>query len=116
MDAREFVGWFERQVGGELGCRVRVLAVSVHAGGVVITFKCRGKMYIAKMRVGHDFSVSLYEYVYEDGRFVGIEKYELRSNEIFNVYDASYGFSNNALFYVEDGVNIDVYELQSGTQ
>ncbi len=49
-------------------------------------------------------------------RFVGIEKYELRGNEIFNVYDESYGFSNNALFYVEDGVNIDVYELQSETQ
>jgi len=113
MDAREFVDWFSRQVGGEMGCRVRVLTVGVRVDGVVVVFRCKSRRYIAKVRVGHDFSVSLYEYVYENGRFVGIERYVLRDSEIFNVYDASYGFSNNALFYVEDGVNIDVYELET---
>jgi hypothetical protein len=116
MDTKEFVDWFSRQVGGEMGCRVRVLTVGVRVDGVIVVFRCKNRRYIAKVRVGHDFSVSLYEYVYESGRFVGIERYELRGNEIFNVYDESYGFSNNALFYVEDGVNIDVYELQSETQ
>jgi len=115
MDTKEFVDWFSRQVGGEMRCKVRVLTVGVRVDSVVIMFKCKNRRYIAKVRVGHDFSVSLYEYVYENGRFVGIEKYELRGNEIFNVYDESYGFSNNALFYVKDGVNIDVYELQSET-
>ena len=116
MDAREFIDWFERQVGGEMGCRVRVLTVSVHAGGVVITFKCQGKMYIAKMKVGHKFNVSMYAYVYDGDRFIGIEKYVLRDGENFNVYSVSHGVSNNVLFFVTDGVNIDVYELQSEIQ
>ena len=110
---KEFVDWFSRQVGGEMGCRVRVLTVGVRVDGVIVVFRCKNRRYIAKVRVGREFRVSLYEYVYEGGRFVGIERYELRGNEIFNVYDETYGISNNALFYVEDGVNIDVYELQS---
>lgn len=117
MDTKEFVGWFERQVGGELGCRVRVLMVNVHVDGVVVVFKCKGRKYMAKIRSGRRFRVSLYEFVFDvdSGRLVSIEKYVLRSGN-FNVYDASHGFSNNALFYVEDDVDIDVYELQSETQ
>jgi hypothetical protein len=117
MDTREFVDWFERQVGDEMGCRARVLTVDIHVDGAVVVFKCRGRKYVAKIRSGRKFRVSLYEFVFDvdSRRFIGIERYVMRSGK-FNVYNVSHGFSNNALFYVEDGVDIDVYELQSETQ
>ena len=112
---KEFVDWFKRQVVNEMGCRdVDITAVGVHAGGALVAFKCDGKKYLAKIRSGRRFKVSVYMYVYEDNRLVGIKKLKLHSEgESFKVYDKRFGFSENTLFYVEDDVNIDVYEVQS---
>ena len=112
-NVKEFVDWFERQVASELGCSVDVESVAVYAGGALVVFKCGGKKYLAKIRSGRRFKVSVYMYVYEDDRLVGIKKLELRSEGgSLKVYDKRFGFRENALFYVEDDVNIDVYETQ----
>jgi hypothetical protein len=113
---KEFVGWFKRQVASEMGCRdVDVTSVGVYAGGALVAFKCDGKKYLARIRNGRRFKVSVYAYVYEDNKLVGIRKLRLYPSEDgpFKVYDSRFGInSDNALFYVEDGVNIDVYETQ----
>jgi len=112
---KEFVGWFKRQVASEMGCRdVDVTAVGVYAGGALITFTCDGKKYMAKIRSGRRFRVSIYEYIFENGKLVGIGKSKLHKakGESFKVYDKVYGPSDSVLIYVADNVNVDVYEYQ----
>jgi hypothetical protein len=112
---KEFVGWFKRQVASEMGCReVDVTAVGVYAGGALIAFKCDGKKYLAKIRSGRRFRVSVYEYIYENGRLVGIGRFKLHKAKggSFKVYDKYFGPSDSVLFYVADNVNVDVYEYQ----
>jgi len=109
---REFVDWFERQVGSELGCSADVESVIVHAGGASIVFKCGGKKYLAEIKVSRRFRASVYVLDYRNGSLIGIKKLRLRG-EPFKVYDARFGIeADNALFYVEDGVNVDVYEYR----
>jgi hypothetical protein len=111
-DVKEFVRWFERQVANEMGCGVDVVSVVVHAGGAFVTFKCRGKTYVAEVKVSRRFRVSVYVLDYKDGSLIRIKKLRLRG-EPLKVFDARFGInSDNALFYVVDGVNIDVYEAQ----
>jgi hypothetical protein len=112
-DVKGFVDWFKRQVGGEMGCRdVDITAVGVHAGGALVVFKCGGKKYLAEIKVSRRFRVSVYVPDYRNGSLIRIKKLRLRG-EPFKVYDARFGVnSDNALFYVADGVNIDVYEYQ----
>jgi len=108
---REFVGWFERQVGSELGCNADVESVIVHAGGASIVFKCGGKKYLAEIKVSRRFRASVYVLDYRNGSLIGIRK--LRLGGPLKVFDARFGIeADNALFYIEDGVNIDVYEAQ----
>lgn len=112
---KEFVVWFKRQVVSEMGCRdVDVTAVGVYAGGALISFTCDGKKYLAKIRSGRRFRVSVYEYIFENGKLVGIGRFKLRKakGESFKVYDKDYGPSDGVLIYVADNVNVDVYEYQ----
>jgi len=109
---REFVDWFERQVGSELGCSADVVSVFVHAVGASVVFRCRGKTYIAEVRKSRRFRVSVYVLDYRNGLLIRIKRLRLRGVP-FKVYDARLGIkAGNALFYVEDGVNVDVYEYQ----
>jgi hypothetical protein len=111
-NVKEFVGWFERQVASELGCGVDVESVAAYVGGALITFKCGGKKYFAKIRSGRRFKVSVYVLDYKDGSLIRVKKLRLRG-ELLKVFDVRFGInSDNALFYVADGVNIDVYEYQ----
>lgn len=111
-DVEEFVDWFEKQVGGEMGCGVDVESVAVYAGGALVVFTCGGKKYLAEIRVSRRFRASVYVLDYRNGSLIRIKKLRLRS-EPLKVFDARFGInSDNALFYVEDGVNIDVYEAQ----
>ncbi len=108
---REFVGWFERQVGSELGCNADVESVIVHARGASIVFRCRGKKYLAEIKVSRRFRASVYVLDYKGGSLIGIRK--LRLGGPLKVFDARFGIeADNALFYVEDGVNVDVYEYR----
>ena len=108
---REFVSWFERQVGSELGCNADVESVIVHAGGASIVFKCGGKKYLAEIKVSRRFRALVYVLDYRNGSLIGIKK--LRLGGPLKVFDARFGIeADNALFYIEDGVNIDVYEAQ----
>jgi len=108
---REFVDWFERQVGSELGCSVDVVSVFVHAGGASVVFKCGGKKYLAEIKVSRRFRASVYVLDYRNGSLIGIKK--LRLGGPLKVFDARFGIeADNALFYIEDGVNVDVYEYR----
>jgi hypothetical protein len=111
-DGAEFARWFMRQVSREMGCHdVDVVSIGVFPGEVVIAFYCDGKRYLAKIREGRKFRVSTYQFIYEDGRLVGLEPFRLREGESFVLRKQS-GFTASVLFYVEDGVNIDVYETR----
>jgi len=111
-NVKEFVDWFEKQVASELGCGVDVESVIVHAGGASVVFRCRGKTYIAEVRKSRRFRASAYVLDYKDGSLIRIKRLMLTSGPL-KVFDARFGVnSDNALFYVEDGVNIDVYEYQ----
>jgi len=109
---KEFVGWFERQVASELGCGVDVVSVIVHAGGAFVVFRCRGKTYVAEVKSSRRFRASVYVLDYKDGSLIRIKRLRLRGVP-FKVFDVRFGInSDNALFYVADGVNIDVYEYR----
>ena len=110
---KEFVDWFERQVASELGCRnVDVMTIGVYAGGALIAFTCDGKNYLAKIRSGRRFRVSAYVLDYRNGLLIRIKRLRLRGGPL-KVFDARFGInSDNALFYIEDGVNVDVYEYR----
>ncbi len=111
-DVKEFVDWFESQVGGELGCSADVVSVIVHARGAFVTFKCRGKTYAAEIRKSRRFRVSVYVPDYRNGSLIKIKRLRLRG-EPLKVFDVRFGInSDNALFYVADDVVIDVYETQ----
>jgi len=110
-DVEEFVGWFERQVGEQLGCGVDVSSIIVHANGASIVFKCGGKTYVAEIKNGRRFKASAYSLDYKNGSLVRIKKLVLKGP--LKVYDGRLGVvGDNALFYVVDGVDIDVYEVQ----
>jgi len=109
---KEFVNWFEMHVGGELGCSADVVSVIVHAGGAFVVFKCRGKTYVAEVKASRRFKVSVYVPDYRNGSLIRVKRLRLRG-EPLKVFDVRFGInSDNALFYVADGVNIDVYEYQ----
>lgn len=111
-DGAEFARWFMRQVSREMGCHdVDVVSIGVFPGEVVIAFYCDGKRYLAKIREGRKFKVSTYQFIYENGRLVGLEPFRMREGESFVLRKQS-EFSASVLFYVEDGVNIDVYETR----
>ena len=111
-DGAEFARWFMRQVSREMGCRdVDVVSIGVFPGEVVIAFYCDGKRYLAKIREGRKFKVSTYQFIYENGRLVGLEPFRLREGESFLLRKRS-GFAASVLFYVEDDVVINVYEAQ----
>ncbi len=109
---KEFVDWFERQVGGELGCSADVVSVIVHAVGASVVFRCRGKTYVAEVRKSRRFRVSAYVLDYRSGLLIRIKRLMLTSGPL-KVFDARFGVnSDNVLFYVADGVNVDVYEYR----
>jgi len=111
-DGAEFARWFMRQVSREMGCHdVDVVSIGVFLGEVVIAFYCDGKRYLARIREGRKFRVSTYQFIYENGRLVGLEPFRMREGESFVLRKQS-GLSASVLFYVEDGVNIDVYETR----
>jgi len=111
-NTREFVDWFERQVSREMRCHdVDVASIGVFPGEVVIAFYCDGKRYLAKIKEGRKFRISTYQFIYEDGRFVRLEPFKMRKGESFLLRKSS-GFTASVLFYVEDDVEIDVYETQ----
>jgi hypothetical protein len=111
-DGAEFARWFMRQVSREMGCHdVDVASIGVFPGEVVIAFYCDGKRYLAKIKEGRKFKVSTYQFIYENGRLVGLEPFRLREGESFLLRKQS-GFAASVLFYVEGGVVIDVYEAQ----
>ena len=110
-NVEEFVDWFERQVGEQLGCSADVVSVIVHAAGASAVFRCGGKTYIAEVRNGRRFRASAYVLDYKNGSLVRIKKLRLKGP--LKVFDRRLGIvGDNALFYVVDGVNIDVYEHQ----
>ena len=75
-DAREFVDWFKRQIKHEMKCRdVDVESIGVFRGWVAIAFRCNGKRYLAKIREGRRFKISTYQFVFENGRLVGLERF-----------------------------------------
>ncbi len=111
-DGAEFARWFMRQVSREMGCHdVDVVSIGVFLGEVVIAFYCDGKRFLAKIREGRKFKVSTYQFIYENGRLVGLEPFKMREGESFVLRKQS-GFTASVLFYVEDDVVIDVYETQ----
>ena len=111
-DGAEFARWFMRQVSREMRCHdVDVASIGVFPGEVLVAFYCDGKRYLAKIREGRKFRISTYQFIYEDGRFVRLEPFKMRKGESFLLTRRS-GFTASVLFYVEDDVIIDVYEVQ----
>jgi len=117
FNTKEFVNWFERQIIEQMGCRdVGVSIVIVHTNGVSVMFKCNNKTYVAEIKNSRRFKASVYVLDYENDLLIRIKKIMLK--DPLKVYDKRLEIvSDNALFYVVDGVNIDVYEYQppSGT-
>ena len=115
-DANEFVNWFSRQVSEEMRCReVEVDFVEIFRGEVHVLFTCDGKSYVAVMVEGRKFRVSTYQFVLEGGKVVGVEPFKLRGSESLLLAKAT-KFSGSALFYVEDDVVINVYEIPTVRQ
>ena len=111
-DGAEFARWFMRQVSKELMCHdIDVVSIGVFPGEVVIAFYCDGKRYLARIREGRKFKVSTYQFIFEDGRLARLEPFKMRKGESFLLRKSS-GFTASVLFYVEDDVEIDVYETQ----
>jgi len=111
-DGGGFARWFMKQVSMEMGCHdVDVASIGVFPGEVTIAFYCDGKRYLAEIKEGRKFRISTYHFIYENGKLIGLEPFRMRKGESFLLTKRS-GFTASVLFYVEDDVVINVYEVQ----
>jgi len=104
LKTTEFIGWFKYMIRDVVVCpsKVRVIAVGVWQGGVIVAFQCGEKVYMAKLRGG--ISASVFGYRTRKGGVVKIESMDLPENE-----DDAVVLYREALFHVYGDVDIDVY-------
>jgi len=108
-DAKEFVEWFERQIKKEMKCHnVYVEYIEISCCDVIVVFDCGNKAFMAIITEGDKFRVSVYRI-----RRNRIVRKSCKGKGSITLARGT-GFSLNnmlVLFYVEDGVNIDVHEI-----
>jgi len=103
LKTTEFIGWFKFMIRDVVVCtKIRVIAVGVWQGGVIVAFQCGGKVYIAKVKGG--IKASVYGYRTAGGNITRIEVVELPDKE-----DDAVVLYREALFHVYGDVDIDVY-------
>jgi hypothetical protein len=101
----EFIGWFKFMIRDIVVCpsKIRVIAIGVWRGGVIVVFQCGEKLYIAKVKGG--IKVSVYGYRISKGNIKRIEAIELPDNE-----DDAIMIYREALFHVYGDVDFDIYK------
>jgi len=104
LKTNEFIGWFKFMIRDVVVCpsKIRVIAMGVWQGGVIVVFQCGEKVYIAKLR--GDISASVLGYRTRKGGVVRIESMVLPENE-----DDAVVLYREALFHVYGDVSIDIY-------
>jgi len=108
-DAKEFVRWFERQIKEEMKCHnVYVEYIEVSCD-VIVVFNCGNKSFMAIITEGDKFRVSVYRI--RRNRLIKLKCEKLCKKPIMLVRDNDFSSGVLILFYVADGVNIDVHEI-----
>jgi hypothetical protein len=83
--------------------KIRVIAIGVWKGGIIVVFQCGEKLYIAKVRGG--IKASVYGYRTNKGNITRIETVELPDSE-----DDALILYREALFHVYGDVDFDIYK------
>jgi hypothetical protein len=103
LKTTEFIGWFKIMIRDIIACmEIRVIAIGVWRGGVIVVFQCGEKLYIARVRGG--IKASVYGYRTVRGGVTRIEAVELPDSE-----DDAIMLYRETLFHVYSDVVFDIY-------